>query len=160
MPTKNQYCSFCGVRFVDGLGWPRTCAACDNTSYINPLPVGVALVPVGAGLLVVRRAIPPKIGELALPGGFIDIGESWRTAIARELFEETGITTELDRITFFESLSSSGGHLLIFGLCAAIPDLPAFTPNSETQALAVLSRATELAFPLHTEVVAHYFDQK
>ena len=160
MPTKNQYCSFCGVRFVDGLGWPRTCAACKNTSYINPLPVGVALVSIGKGLLVVRRAIPPKIGELALPGGFIDVGESWRTAIARELFEETGITTAVDRISFFESLSSPGGHLLIFGCCQAIPHLPDFTPNSETQELAVLSSAAELAFPLHTEVVARYFDQK
>jgi 8-oxo-dGTP pyrophosphatase MutT (NUDIX family) len=42
---------------------------------------------------VVRRAIPPARDTLALPGGFIDYGESWQNAAARELREETGIVS-------------------------------------------------------------------
>src|SRR6476659_9743246 len=51
-------------------------------SWANPLPVSVVLVPVDGGLLLVRRAIPP-VGQLALPGGYINLGESWEEAGAR-----------------------------------------------------------------------------
>jgi hypothetical protein len=156
MFVRNSHCSWCGELFASE-AWPRRCATCGNTSYLNPLPVGVALLPVAGGLLLVRRAIPPQIGQLALPGGFIEIGEDWRAAIARELFEETGIATNSLAIRFFEVLSSAGGHMLIFGICEPIERLPAFQANSETQELVVLQTPMELAFPLHTAAVARYF---
>lgn len=43
-------------------------------------------------LLVIRRANPPFAGQLALPGGFVEAGESVDSACRRELFEETGLT--------------------------------------------------------------------
>ena len=70
MPEKNSHCSYCGAAFADAQPWPRTCTTCKETSFTNPLPVAVVLVPVGAGLLAVRRAIPPGRGQLALPGGY------------------------------------------------------------------------------------------
>src|SRR4051794_25248089 len=94
MTTKHSYCSFCGAPFAAAIAWPRACAACGEISYVNPLPVAVTLLPVDAGLLVVRRTIEPQSGCLALPGGFIDLGESWREAAARELFEEAGVRTD------------------------------------------------------------------
>ncbi len=60
-------------------------------SFLNPLPVAVMLVPAAGGLVVIRRGIEPAKGLLALPGGYINLGESWQQAAARELFEETGI---------------------------------------------------------------------
>ena len=82
MMQKNSHCSYCGARFAEDGPWPRRCAACANVSYLNPLPVAVLLQPVDDGLLVIRRAIAP-VGRLALPGGFIDVGESWQAAAAR-----------------------------------------------------------------------------
>jgi ADP-ribose pyrophosphatase YjhB (NUDIX family) len=41
-------------------------------------------------VLLVRRNIEPQIGQLALPGGYMNLGETWQQAGARELFEETG----------------------------------------------------------------------
>jgi NADH pyrophosphatase NudC (nudix superfamily) len=91
MFTQHSHCSYCGHPFEIDQVWPRLCAACGNTSFVNPLPVSVVLLPVDNGLLVVRRNIEPQIGRLALPGGYINRGESWQQAGARELFEETGI---------------------------------------------------------------------
>jgi 8-oxo-dGTP diphosphatase len=42
-------------------------------------------------LLLIRRASPPFKGKYALPGGFVDIGETVEQAALRELKEETGI---------------------------------------------------------------------
>src|SRR5215813_3436542 len=95
---KNQHCSFCGNRFDESQLFPRTCSHCNNITYINPLPVAVLLLPVDDGLLLIRRNIEPQMGKLALPGGFINLGESWQMAAARELFEETGIEIDAKEI--------------------------------------------------------------
>ena len=42
-------------------------------------------------LLLIQRANPPFRGQLALPGGFLDIDEDIDTCAARELAEETGL---------------------------------------------------------------------
>jgi 8-oxo-dGTP diphosphatase len=43
------------------------------------------------GVLMVRRKNPPYKGNLALPGGFVEIGETVEQAARRELLEETGL---------------------------------------------------------------------
>ena len=156
MAAPHAHCSFCGAAFPDGLSWPRTCSACGNTSHRNPLPVAVAVVPVaGGGLLAVRRAIPPQ--GLALPGGFVELGESWQEAAARELAEETGVQADPAMIRELRVLSAPDGTLLVFG---AVPEvardaLDAFAPSPEVAGLEVLlASSDDIVFPLHAQVVA------
>lgn len=162
MLQKNAHCSFCGHAFAAQQPWPRQCAACLNTTYRNPLPVSVVLVPLGSGLLVVRRGIEPRKGQLALPGGFIEVGESWQQAGAREVREETGLVLSPEEIRDFRVLSAPDGTVLIFGLAEPREEsaLPELVPNPETESLEILRAPAPLAFPLHSQVVVEYFSRR
>lgn len=49
-------------------------------------------------LLLIRRKNPPFKGKYALPGGFVDVGETVEQAALRELKEETGIEGKIIRL--------------------------------------------------------------
>lgn len=49
-------------------------------------------------LLLIKRRFPPFIDQFALPGGFVDYGETVESAVRRELKEETGIDATVERL--------------------------------------------------------------
>ncbi|MEU6894347.1 NUDIX domain-containing protein [Streptomyces sp. NPDC046557] len=159
---RDSHCSTCGAPF-DTADWPRRCGACGTTTYRNPLPVAVALLPVedeqGTGLVVVTRTIEPALGEVALPGGFVDFAEPWQDAVVRELREETGIEEPASGVVLADALSSPAGHLLLFGLLPTRPadSLPPSAPTDETDGWHILRYPAELAFPLHTRAAGAWF---
>ena len=159
---KNGFCSFCGTAFAPEQAWPRQCANCGNITYLNPLPVAVGLIPVGEGLLLIRRTVEPRVGSLALPGGFINTGETWQEACVREIEEETGIKIPAEEVLLYDALTALDGYVLIFGIVPPrdADSLPSFTPNSETSEFLVAQGPVEIGFPLHAQVVARYFREQ
>lgn len=156
MLKKDTFCSFCGAKHTDVI-YPKDCKSCQTITYLNPLPVAVVLLPVENEILVIRRNIPP-FGRLALPGGFIEVGETWQKACQRELFEETGISITDEEIELFDVKSAPDGTVLIFGIAEQKSKSEiSFTDNDETQEIAFIDSTVELGFSLHTEVVKKYF---
>jgi ADP-ribose pyrophosphatase YjhB (NUDIX family) len=158
--TKNSYCSYCGAAFNKGQQWPRLCHGCGEMSFVNPAPVAVVLQPVDLGLLVIRRGLDPHKGKLALPGGYIELGETWQQAAARELYEETQLRIDAETITTFDVRSAPDGTVLIFGLAPPIAedDLPPFEASDETEDRLVLTSFAPLAFPFHTAACNRFFE--
>ncbi|MBC7963535.1 MAG: NUDIX domain-containing protein [Steroidobacteraceae bacterium] len=158
MFEKNSCCSYCGSRFRMAEPWPKTCQRCGNTSYLNPLPVVVLLVPVGAGLVVARRNIEPRKGTLVLPGGYLDLDETWQEGAGREMFEETGIKVAVSGITLYDVQNGLDNTLVIVGLALKQPSscLKPFS-SSETQEIGLIEEPVELGFPLHNLLVRRYF---
>ena len=65
------------------------CVDCGFIHYLNPRPVaGTVPVRADGSVLLVRRAIEPRIGSWVFPGGFMDVGETAEEGAARETMEE------------------------------------------------------------------------
>ncbi|TDC68286.1 NUDIX domain-containing protein [Micromonospora sp. KC606] len=159
-----SHCSYCGATYPADVAWPRVCGVCGETVWRNPLPVAVALVPVrtdaGLGLVVVRRDIEPARGLLALPGGFIEYGEEWADALARELREETGLIGDPAQARLFAVHGApAGGTIMIFGELPERPAhaMPPSAPTEEATEWLVLTEPVELAFSTHTQAMADFF---
>jgi ADP-ribose pyrophosphatase YjhB (NUDIX family) len=79
----------------------------DGREYPAVPRVGVgAVVLDGLRVLLVRRGKPPLAGKWSLPGGLVELGETTREAVQREIEEECGLRIQvgevagvLDRVT-------------------------------------------------------------
>ena len=92
------YCPNCGATLqlaeVSGRQRP-VCPECGYVYYHNPVPAVGVLIEKDGGLVLIRRAQPPDVGEWALPSGFIEADESVEEAAIREAREETGLDIAL-----------------------------------------------------------------
>ena len=59
-------------------------------------------------VLLIKRGNSPFKGYMALPGGFVDHGETVEEACVRELFEETHVRVEVDSLTLLGVYSKVG----------------------------------------------------
>ena len=157
----NSHCSYCGSKYSETELWPRHCQTCHNTSYLNPLPVVVVVLPMGKGLVVIRRNIEPQKGTLNLPGGYLDLGETWQQGARRELLEETGIDVPDQEISLYDVQNGLDDTLVIFGLAKPRP-IEFLQPFSslETQEVMLIEEPIEMGFPLHTEVAKSFFAKR
>lgn len=71
------------------------CPSCGTPvqTYRNPTPTVDIIIETEGGIVLIERNNPPH--GWALPGGFVDYGESFEEAARREALEETGLAVEL-----------------------------------------------------------------
>ena len=71
----------------------------DGREYPSVPRVGVGAVVLDAGrVLLVRRGKPPLAGKWSLPGGLVELGETTREAVQREIAEECGLTIRVGEV--------------------------------------------------------------
>lgn len=144
------------VRFV--------CEACGFVYYYNvAVSSAVLILAENGSALFIRRARDPAKNKLALPGGFIDRGETAEAAAIREVSEEAGV--KLARVEFlasFPNLYSYRGvdypvvDLFFIGRVQAAVASPL---DDVTEIVWAPPRAVaeeELAFPSHGRALAAF----
>jgi len=100
-----RFCPRCGAACEHG-GNPLKCSACGLHLFFNPTCATAAYIFDSQNrALFVKRAKEPAKGKLAIPGGFIDIGESAEDALRREVREEVNL--EIEGIAFLLSCPNS-----------------------------------------------------
>ncbi len=75
---------------------------CDMTgAYRNPLPTVDIIIEVNDGIVLIERRNPPH--GWAIPGGFVDYGESVEACAVREAREETCLKVRLEDLLYVYS---------------------------------------------------------
>jgi ADP-ribose pyrophosphatase YjhB (NUDIX family) len=69
--------------------------------YRNPFPTVDIIIEAGEGIVLIARKNPPH--GWAIPGGFMDWGESVETCAIREAQEETGLSVKLEELLYVYS---------------------------------------------------------
>jgi ADP-ribose pyrophosphatase YjhB (NUDIX family) len=128
--------------------------------YQNTPTVVVVLVPMSAGLLMIRRALPGEgQGKLALPGGYQMLGQTWQEAGAREVLEETGVVLDplVLRVLTVETTPDRRQNLL-FCQSSPVKHTGEFVHDAEVSEVLVVPHPVETAFPFHTFMVQAFFE--
>jgi NAD+ diphosphatase len=100
---RHRFCGTCGAKTVAAKsGHVLVCSdpSCRHEQFPRIDPAIIVLVSDGERALLGRQASWP-IGRYSTIAGFVEPGESLEDAVAREVFEETGI--EVDRIEYHSS---------------------------------------------------------
>jgi 8-oxo-dGTP diphosphatase len=120
------------------------------------LSVDAVLFDTQGRLLLIRRKYPPYQGQFALPGGFVDVGETVENAVLRELREETGIEGHIERLVgvYSDPARDPRRHnVSIAFLIAATSQMPVGGDDAESAAFEIYGPDVELAFD-HALIVA------
>ena len=135
------------------------CPDCGHTSerWKNPYPTADVIVDIDGRVVLIKRKNPPE--GWAIPGGFIDYGESAEDAAIREIREETGL--EITGLRQFRVYSQPDRDPRFHTLTVVFTASSTGTPTAgDDAAEAGLFGPDELPEPLafdHADVLRDYF---
>ena len=126
----------------------------------NPLITVDALIEIDGGIILIKRKNPPY--GWAIPGGFVDYGETLEEAVVREAKEETCL--DINIIRQFHTYSDPGRdprhHTVTTMFIASATGTP--RAEDDAQDIGIFTRDTlpeDMAFD-HRQVLEDYFNNK
>jgi len=136
------------------------CPHCKQTIIPrNPVPTVDIIIEIGDAIVLIERKNPPC--GWALPGGFVDYGESFEHAAAREAREETGLV--VSNLRQFRTYSDPGRdkrmHTASTVFIGRAEGLPVAGDDAGKAELYDRNNLPELAFD-HARILADYFRLK
>lgn len=128
-----------------------------SDAHRNPLPTVDIIIEVKGGIVLIERKNPPF--GWAIPGGFVDYGESVEDCAVREAREETGLNVRLKDLLYVYSRPDRDPrhHTLTTVFIATADGQP--VAADDAKAAGVFSARTlpaPLAFD-HADILADYF---
>jgi ADP-ribose pyrophosphatase YjhB (NUDIX family) len=137
------------------------CPKCGHhfRSYKNPLPTVDIIIEAMGGIILIERKNKP-IGW-ALPGGFVDYGESLEQAAVREALEETGlhVTLNLQLKTYSDPDRDPRHHTISTVFLATAAGMPKAGDDAGKTAIFTQENLPPLVFD-HAKILADYFSYK
>ncbi len=125
--------------------------------YRNPVPTVDIIIETGGGIVLIRRKNPPH--GWALPGGFVNYGESFEAAAVREAREETGLDVRLVRQfhTYSDPDRDPRQHTASTVFIATAEGTPVAADDAAQARIFTRDNLPPLVFD-HARIVADYFD--
>jgi ADP-ribose pyrophosphatase YjhB (NUDIX family) len=134
------------------------CPKCGHRlkSYKNPLPTVDIIIELKGGIVLIERKNVPF--GWALPGGFVDYGESLEQAALREALEETGlqITLKQQLKTYSDPDRDSRHHTISTVFIATAEGSPQAGDDAGKADIFLQQNLPDLAFD-HAKILADYF---
>lgn len=132
----------------------------DSKRHKNPIPTVDIIIECEGGIVLIKRKNPPE--GWALPGGFVDYGESLEDAAVREAREETGLDITIVRQfhTYSDPDRDPRHHTITTVYVAEAKGEP--LPGDDAEA-AVVFRRDALPEPIvfdHKKILEDYFCKK
>jgi NAD+ diphosphatase len=89
---RHTHCPLCGTPTAESrAGWTRTCPKDGSDHFPRTDPAVIMLIHDGGDLALLGRGHQWGPGRFSTLAGFVEPGESLEAAVAREVFEETGV---------------------------------------------------------------------
>jgi len=128
-------------------------------TFRNPTPTVDIIIEIGEKIVLIERKNPPY--GWALPGGFVDYGESYETAALREAEEETGLkVTDLQQFrTYSDPNRDPRGHTASTVFIGRADHQPQAGDDAARADLFTKDTLPSLAFD-HGKILADYFQSK
>jgi ADP-ribose pyrophosphatase YjhB (NUDIX family) len=163
-----RHCPHCAATRTGEIDAVRfLCEACGFVYYYNVAVSSTVLLSDPRGhMLFIRRARDPGQGKLALPGGFIDRGETAEAAAMREIREEAGVKlAQVEFLTSFPNLYTYRNveyPVVDLFFVARVPSREASPLEDVTEivwAAPGTARDDELAFPSHARALRFFLSR-
>ena len=123
------------------------------------LTVDAVILYEGNKIVLIRRKNPPYQGELALPGGFVDIGETVENACIREAREETNVNVKINKLigVFSDPKRDPRGHTVTVAFLCEPEDKksePKALDDAEALEIVPLSKISSLKIAFdHMDII-------
>lgn len=158
MLAEDKFCPSCAAALeakeVAGRQRPA-CPQCGRVVFYDPKVAAASIIEREGKVLMVKRAIQPGYGLWSIPGGYVDRGEVVEEAAVREVWEETGLKVEIQRMV---GLFSEHEHPVVVAVFAAREVGGSLKAGSETLELGFFSPdgLPDLAFPRDVQMLARW----
>ena len=127
---------------------------------LKPVITVDAIIETGGGIVLIKRKNPPP--GWAIPGGFVDYGETLEEAVCREMKEETGLDIKLVRQfhTYSDPKRDPRHHTISTVFIATASGRPhAGDDAKEAKIFTKETLPEEIAFD-HRKILEDYFNKK
>ena len=114
----------------------------------------------GAGVVLIERKNPPH--GWALPGGFVDYGESLESAAVREAEEETSLQVQLTEqfYTYSDPSRDKRHHTISTVYIATARGVPKGADDAKTAKVFAAGQLPEPMVFDHAQILSDYFTYK